>query len=73
MAKRKRYPAWEVSWEEALWATSASGEGPRWLKGRDVFPTKAEAMEWVGELRPANENVRNIRIRPLDYADKDEA
>ena len=71
MAKRKRYPAWEVKWEMAMlriWPKAWKD----WRAKRAVYVTKADARQHHGQLM-RRDGTRNIRLRPLDYADKDGA
>ncbi len=69
MAKRKRYPAWGVRWENSKWVTDDTGAcWERWYKRRAVATSKAAART-IPRCQTCQQ--RNIRIRPLDYADKD--
>ncbi len=65
MAKRKRYPAWEVSWEQRNTDTG------RWRRHREVLQTQAAARWIVADGLDDDETYRKTRIRPLTYADTD--
>ena len=68
MAKRRRYPAWEVTWETKVWGYTRT----RWRKDREVYVDKWEAEEMVHECRSDGpEYCRKIVLRPLDYADEE--
>jgi len=61
-----KYPWYEVSWED--------NEGGTWLKQKCAHPFITHVNEDVAALRKSQReygDVRNICIRPLDFADKE--
>ena len=64
MAKRKRYPWWVAVCEIEML------DG--WADDRCALPTKKDCQEAIRESRRWG-RVRNVRIRPLDYADGKES